>query len=92
MESHIEFRKGGGLKMNTTGRNQHEWGVVAQIHKPKYREFHHCELCNKFQESCKDRRFGVREFNRICKENKVFETDSSIRLLSWSPYKTDKED
>lgn len=76
--------------MNTTGRNQHEWGVIAQIHKPGYREFAHCPLCNKFKESREDVLFGVREFNKICKKNRVYEPDSDVRLLSWSPYKTDK--
>jgi len=72
-------------------KKEHEWGVIAQIHKPKYREFHHCSLCNKFCECGKDDLFGVREFNKIAKENEMYEADSNVRLLSWKPYVTKEE-
>ena len=72
-------------------KKEHEWGVVAQIHEPKYREFHHCSLCDRFVESGVERLFGVVEFNQIAKDNKVYEADSNVRLLSWKPYIT-KED
>ena len=64
-------------------KKEHEWGVVAQIHNPKYREFHHCCHCNKFVESGIEVKFGVREFNKICKENEVYKADSDERMVSW---------
>jgi hypothetical protein len=42
---------------------KHEWGVIAQIHKPGYREFYHCMLCNKFSEAGSDRLQKVSGFS-----------------------------
>jgi hypothetical protein len=63
--------------------NKHEWGVVAQIHTPEYREFHHCCLCNKFVECGVERKFGVREFNKIASTTEMYYADSNERLYKW---------
>lgn len=30
-------------------KNQHEWGVIAQVFDPYYQEFQFCPLCNKYK-------------------------------------------
>ena len=59
-------------------KKDHEWMIVAQQHNP-YKEFYHCELCNKYEDS-DGKRYTLAQFKRIAAMQRLFQPDSNIRL------------
>jgi hypothetical protein len=63
--------------MPTHHKNQHEWDIIAQCHKP-YREFGYCALCGKYREG--DLKIGARAFKTLYKylkyTNPMYSPDS----------------
>jgi len=68
--------------MNKTGKNQHEWGVIAQTHSPfLYREFHYCPLCKKFKDIANNKLLGIREMRVVTNMLALYNPDSKDRFL-----------
>ncbi len=63
--------------MNKTGKNQHEWGVIAQSFNP-YREFTYCPLCKMYRED--ESAMTKTQFKAETKTLELYEPDSNKRL------------
>ena len=63
--------------------NQHFWAVIAQCHNP-YREFAHCDRCNKYEEN--GNKMTKKQFSQLAKElsittNPMYLVDSNDKLI-----------
>ena len=63
--------------MNKTGKNQHEWGVVAQAHNP-YREFAYCPRCRQYKEA--GHRMTKSQFKQVTRDIELYDPDSNVRF------------
>lgn len=63
--------------MNRTGKNQHEWGVVAQERDP-YEEYHWCQCCRKFKDCSTDKLYTKTQFRQFIQGRTLFVADSDI--------------
>ena len=63
--------------MNKTGKNQHEWGIVAQSYNP-YREFIYCPCCRQYREDA--HKMTKPQLKQIARETELYEPDSNTRF------------